>query len=248
MGTKGYIIYRSMKILKNFKSFSISESTSRDIANWEMTYKTFFAVPKGSVAYGRMEFELTPISMDMPDMDGSEPIEFENHNSIPIICDSEAYGEIFIATFYTHPGYKCEIDVRDTDDTDAPEEDEEYGDYPTETIEYVVKDVRKNTDNLVAFYHLKNEEDEYNFDLTDSMLKSMETDPLEVAKSLLGCKDYIRDDFMEKLNTSDISISLNVSHSSLTNLRKKFPEIFKIINDRTGDGAETSADLGELGF
>lgn len=248
MGTKGSIIYKTMKIIKNFKSFSTSESTAQEITNWDRSYKTFFAVPKGSRAYGRMEFELTPISTDMPNMDGSEPIEFENHNSIPIICDSEAYGEIFIATFYTYPGYKCEIDVRDTDDTDAPEEDEEYEDYPTETIEYVVKDVRKETEGMVAFYHLKNEEDEYNFDLVDSMLKSTETDPLEVVTSLLGCKDYIKDDFMEKLKTSNIPLNLDVDHSLLAKIRKKFPEFFKIINDRTGDGAETSADLGELGF
>jgi hypothetical protein len=239
-----------MKLIKKFKDFPVIESEGFGISSQRM-YRTFFAVPIGTDSYGMMEFRLTRIgSTSMPSLEGSSPKEFENHNSISMKCDSEAYGEIFIVTFFNYSEKSCTIDTRDTIVPPNATEDD-YDEYPTETIGEVIDDVKNsNTDgaeNVVAFYHLKNTKDEYNFDLVGSMIESMKIDPVGVIKSLLGCSsDTIREDFLERFK--EANISFDGKHSDLLKLRKTFPEIFKIFNDKINGAADTAADLTELGF
>jgi hypothetical protein len=251
-----------MKLIKNFKDFSILES-----GNTEMAYRTFFLVPIGtSENYCYMDFELTPISTSMPDMEESKPGECwidhfdddcdhyekgtaewedckdaENNTGNWITEGSVGYGKIFIVTFFLPLDAEIEIFERSVDDK--------------ETIEDVITELINQKKEIVSLYHLENpnkddggydHEDEYDFDLIGSMIESSKVSLRDVIISLLGCSSSIKNDFIERF--TEIHFTIDVTHEDMRIIRKYSPEIFQTIRNKISTAADTSADLGELGF
>ncbi len=251
-----------MKIIKSFKSFSITESE-----NSEIGYRTFFLVPVGADdEYCYMDFELTPISTSMPDMDESKPGDCwssnfddncddyeegtaewedckdrEENNGEWITEGSVGYGKIFIVTFLLPLDKKVVISERSVDDN--------------ETIEDIISDIKTGPTGIVSLYHLKNSdkddggydhEDEYDFDLIGGMLEAAKTNLKDVAVSLSGCSKSIKEDFNQMFAENDIEI--NATFEDMKVIRDHSPEIFQIIRNKISSGADVSADLGELGF
>ena len=253
-----------MKLIKKFKDFSILES-----GNNEMEYRTFFLVPIGTREnYCYMDFELTPIStsMSMPDMEESKPGECwvdhfdddcshyeegtaewedckdaEKNTGDWITEGSVGYGKIFIVTFFVGFFTIKEIWERSVDDK--------------ETIEDIITELMNQRKEIVSLYHLKNpnkddggydHEDEYDFDLIGSMIESSKVSLRDVIISLLGCSSSIKNAFIERF--TEIHSPIDVSYEDMRIIRKHSPEIFQIIKNKISTAADTSADLGELGF
>jgi len=255
-----------MKIIKSFKSFSIAESE-----NSEIGYRTFFLVPIGTREnYCKMDFELTPISTSMPDVEESTPGQCWNDyfEATGEDCDeyeegtaewedckdresntgewdtvhSVGYGKIFIATFLLPLGQNIKVSERGVDDD--------------ETIEDIIAELKKDEEGLVSLYNLKNpdqedggydEDDyEYDFDLIGGMFEAAKTNLKDVAVSLSGCSKSIKEDFNQMFAENDIEI--NATFEDMKVIRDHSPEIFQIIRNKISSGADVSADLGELGF
>jgi len=251
-----------MKLIKNFKDFSILES-----GNTEMEYRTFFLVPIGTHEnYCYMDFELTPISTSMPDMEESKPGECwidhfdddcdhyekgtaewedckdaENNTGNWITEGSVGYGKIFIVTFFLPLDAEIGIWERSVDDK--------------ETIEDVITELINQKKEIVSLYHLKNpdkedggydDEDEYNFDLIGSMIESSKISLRDVIISLLGCSSSIKNDFIKRF--TEIHFTIDASHEDMRIIRNHSEEIFQIIRNKISTAADVSADLGELGF
>jgi hypothetical protein len=218
-----------MKIIKNFKSFSVSEmdySEMKFSGDSKMVYRTFFAVPVREHSYGYMDFELTPISTSIPDMDESLDGNRDNWISSP------GFGKIFIATFYSQLKYVSSIPSRDVDSG--------------ETIDDIVKEVEK-TGQTISFYPIESDpEDEYGFSLIEEMINRASTNFEDVALSILGCKEYIQKQFISELVKTDFNPQCSPKTMSI--IRKEVPELFDLIRSKSGDGAITLSDLGELGF
>lgn len=231
-----------MKLIKKFKDFSILESESS-----EMGYRTFFLVPVGTESnYCYMEFELTPITTSMPEMAGSEPGEcrsehFDDDSGVWITENSVGYGKIFVVTFFLPMNQDIEVHERSASND--------------ETIEDIIAELKNHEKGIVSLYHLKNPdkedggydyEDEYDFDLIGAMVEEAKSNFRDVAISLIGTSDSIKNDFIEALGESDVNI--NTSFVDLSIIRKNIPGVFNIIMDRIKDTSDAGADLGELGF
>jgi len=218
-----------MKIIKKFKSFSISEtdySGMKFSGDTKMVYRTFFAVPIRESSYGYMDFELTPISTSMPDMDDSLAARKDDWISSP------GFGKIFIATFFSQLKYVSSIPSRDVDSG--------------ETIDDIVNDV-KRMGETISFYPIESDsEDEYNFSLIEEMVIKASANFEDVALSILGCKEYIQKEFISELAKTDFKPECTPKTMSI--IRKQVPELFDLIRGKSGDGAITVSDLGELGF
>jgi hypothetical protein len=213
-----------------------------------------------------MDFELTPISTSMPDMEESKPGECwidhfdddcdhyekgtaewedckdaENNTGNWITEGSVGYGKIFIVTFFLPLDAEIEIFERSVDDK--------------ETIEDVITELINQKKEIVSLYHLENpnkddggydHEDEYDFDLIGSMIESSKVSLRDVIISLLGCSSSIKNDFIERF--TEIHFTIDVTHEDMRIIRKYSPEIFQTIRNKISTAADTSADLGELGF
>ena len=251
-----------MKLIKKFKDFSILES-----GNNEMAYRTFFLVPIGThESYCYMDFELTPISTSMPDMEESKPGECwvdhfdddcshyeegtaewedckdaEKNTGNWITEGSVGYGQIFIVTVFLPLDAEIKIYERSVSDD--------------ETIDDIIAILKNVEKGIVSLYHLKNpdkedggydHEDEYDFDLIGSMIESSKVSLRDVIISLLGCSSSIKNDFIERF--TEIYFTIDASHEDMRIIRKHSPEIFQIIKNKISTAADASADLGELGF
>ena len=251
-----------MKIIKNFKNFSILES-----GKTEMAYRTFFLVPLGTNEnYCYMDFELTPISTSMPEMSDSVPGQcwidqfdddcdhYEKDTAEWEDCKdaekntgewntehSTVYGKIFIVTFLLPLDVKIEIWERSVDDK--------------ETIEDVIAELKNNKKEIVSLYHLKNlnkdgggydYEDEYDFDLIGSMVSCASINFEDVALSIVGCSKYIQKDFISELAKTDFKPQC--TPKTMSTIRKQAPELFDLMISKFGDGVITLSDLGEFGF
>jgi hypothetical protein len=251
-----------MKLIKKFKDFSILESESS-----EMGYRTFFLVPVGTERnYCYMGFELTPISTSMPEMAGSEPGECwidhfdddcddyeegtaeweeckdrENNTGVWITENSVGYGKIFVVTFFLPMNQDIEVSERGVSDD--------------ETIEDIIAELKNNEKGIASLYHLKNPdkedggydyEDEYDFDLIGAMVEEAKSNFRDVTISLIGASGSIKNDFIERFG--EIDFSINISNEDMRIIRKHLPEIFQILRNKNSDIADTSADLGALGF
>jgi hypothetical protein len=218
-----------MKIIKKFKSFSISEtdySGMKFSGDTKMVYRTFFAVPVRAYSYGYMEFELTPISTSMPDMDDSLAARTDDWISSP------GFGKIFIATFFSQLKYVSSIPSRDVDSG--------------ETVEDIVNDVKK-IGETISFYPIESDpEDEYNFSLIEEMVNKASTNFEDVALSVIGCKEYIQKEFISELAKTNFNPEYTPKTASI--IRKQSPELFDLLRIKSGGGASIISDLGEFGF
>jgi hypothetical protein len=218
-----------MKIIKNFKSFSISEADYSEMkisGDTKMVYRTFFVVPVRNDAYGYMEFELSPISTSMPDMEDSLYARRDDWIFSP------GFGKIFIATFFSQLKYVSSIPPRDVDHE--------------ESIDDIVSDV-KRIGETVSFYPIESDpEDEYGFILIEEMVRRTSVNLEEVLISVLGCKEHIQKKFTAELAKADFK--LECTPQTISIIRKQVPELFDLMVSKFGEDIITLSDLGEFGF